>query len=74
MAVLKRRESGQSYNQTTIRMSTDVYNGILQYARYAEDEPMTLALAIETIIRNGLKSAKITERVCHIHSLTSKET
>ena len=58
MSILKRRENGKPFNQTTIRIATDVYDSILQYARYGEETPITLSLAIENLTKRGLESAK----------------
>ena len=70
MATLKRRENGQPFNQTTIRIATDVYDNILQYARYGEEVPITLSLAIENLTKRGLESAKKGAKFPHENNFT----
>ena len=72
MATLKRRENGQPFNQTTIRIATDVYDNILQYARYGEETPITLSLAIENLTKRGLESANISAKFPHNNNFNAQ--
>jgi hypothetical protein len=71
LPTLKYRTKGEPYNTLTIRLGHDIYNRILQYARYGQDVPMSISLAMQDLAERGLKDAVFVVNP-HTGTLTQK--